>query len=224
MVYTAYWKKASEVIWHKITSNSPITWTQEPIQPNVPNGAFQGGQCPNVRYTIKYDLRKRTSSQFNCGAFEPWMTGLTSFTREDGTTPSSIWGPVSEPTYVPVATLDGGNTIQYRYRFTAKSQSGATTYTLNLNLEGSGRRSYWVPCGINYEFRNFQVIRFDGGEDGCGNSPNYPSNANAQCKTTFSTGFSVTDTTCVEVRTTPPGCECCEELLPIATRILRKLP
>jgi len=44
-----------------------------------------------------------------------------------------------------------------------------------------------------------------------------------KCKTTFSTGFSVTETQCVTVRDAKPECGCCGELVPIANRILRAL-
>lgn len=218
MVYTVFWKKRTEEIWHKITSDSPITWTQQIIPAVEPVYPFIGGQCPPpARYSISYEIRSRTSTYSSCGAWGAWAT------RTNIIPATTYYGPIGVPTpVIGASTVPQNSDKSIRYNVTYKNSSGVTQVGA-LSLGGSATRNYASGCGVSYEYRNFTVTRVDGGEDNCGNPPPITPGSPEKCKTTFSTGLIVEDALCIDVRGAQPDCECCAELLPKATRILGML-
>lgn len=54
-------------------------------------------------------------------------------------------------------------------------------------------------------------------------TPEEPPEGESQCKTTFSTGLEITENECILISREPDSCECCDSLLPGASRILGML-
>ncbi|MBD1917449.1 MULTISPECIES: hypothetical protein [Cyanophyceae] len=218
MVYVAYWKKRTEVIWNKITSPNPITWTQQIIPAVAPVYPFTGGQCPPpATYQITYEIRSRTSTFFGCGAWGAWAL-------RNNIIPNTIYyGPIGVPTLVITnSTTPSNNDKSAGWSVTYNNSSGVRQ-TGWLSLGGATTRNYASGCGLSYEYRNFKVTRSDGKLDSCGDPAPTTPGSSEKCKTTFSTGLIVEDATCIEVTNKQPGCGCCSVLMPKATRILGML-
>lgn len=219
-IYRAYWREQGAVDWNLIESPSPITWSQETIEPSGESG-FQGGQCSGIRYNIFGTGTFRRSSGSTTWA-DNWQDLAWRANTNGGT---GAAGPVKGFQLAFYAT---GNTYFIRVAYASTSLTDfqpfaySTTNPIHLydgrNLPGVSGSRVWAQ-----NYRITSVVRRDGLPDNCGNSSDYSPGSSGECITTFSTGLIISRSQCIEVTLEPPECECCSELLPKANAILSRL-
>src|SRR5688572_12642327 len=69
--YEAFWREQGATEWNRITSSSPITWTQEVTQ----SSPYPNGQCSGSKYRVTLGGRQTSGAS--------WTTNRT------------VWGPIS---------------------------------------------------------------------------------------------------------------------------------
>lgn len=194
MVYVVYWKKASEEVYHKISSDSPITWNQLIETLSEPN-PLEGGDFTNRGgLTVSaYSLNNNRQVTYDVVSYRfGW----------EYSTGSAVY-PNGRPWY------------GYYSLFAVLCTGQDTTIS-------SIREIIYYEDGRIYRDTNL-MYTFSATNYGACNPNIPPPTSSTVCKTTFSTGLVITEEECIDVRTEPPGCECCAVLMPKATKILGML-
>lgn len=194
MTYSIYWKKVTEENWHKLTSQSPISYTRQLKTPD-----FEGGQCP-----VGYEVH---SSYYDEFYQRYWWGGGNWIPRAYGSVRQVI-GPIYG--LVPVTTPSGTKEL-YIHHAGGMMPTGLGWSACQDNPE------FYRNCRWQIDW----VRRLDNQPDSCGSSGG---ECVTKFFSDGSLIGEVTDKTCVEVSEKQPECECCGMLLPKANSILMRLP